>query len=350
MKIGKFNSKDNNFGLLRFVAASLVIFSHSFNLLDKAELEPFVQLSVFTNIGGVAVLIFFIISGFLLARSWKMNPNVLQFVKNRIIRIFPALLVCYILMIFVISPFLTTLPKSQYFQDSMTWDYAKNVFLFVVPFRFWLPGVFESNVTRIVNGALWTLPIEFFVYLLFVIIAYFGIFKYKYGILLILFLNVVAVLLHRRFGIADNVVILSMQLEHILFFGLSFLTGVTTYIYLSKIPEFSYKLAAVVLLSLVVSVRLQVTEIALIVCLPLIVVWFAFANFPSFVSRLNVLGDYSYGMYIWGWFIQQMIVVYLGTTISLVVNYVLCLLLSTSTGFVSWQIIEKRAMRYKKLK
>lgn len=349
MNSSKFDPKENNFGLLRFIAASLVIFSHSFYLLDKVELEPFVQLSVFTNIGGVAVLVFFIISGFLLARSWQQNPRVFQFVKNRIIRIFPALLACYFLMIFIFSPFLTSLSLDQYFKDPMTWDYAKNILLFVVPFRFWLPGVFETNVTRFVNGALWTLPIEFFIYMLFVFISYIGIFRYRYGILLTLSLIAVTVVLQRRFGILNNVVILSMQLEHILFFGLSFFIGVSLYTYLSKIPKFTYKLAGIVLFIFVASIRLELTEIAVLVCLPLLIVWFAFAKFPSLVSRLNLLGDYSYGMYIWGWFIQQIIVLFAGKNIPLTANYILCLSLATSAGYLSWNLIEEKALRFKRL-
>lgn len=62
----------NNFDFLRFFLAALVIFSHSFPLLDGSkEWEPLYR---FTGrqveAGAVAVDGFFIISGFLIAQSW----------------------------------------------------------------------------------------------------------------------------------------------------------------------------------------------------------------------------------------------------------------------------------------
>ncbi len=342
-----YDSKINNFGLIRFTAASLVIISHSYYLLGRGEEEPLVRLSYFTNMGGIAVLVFFIVSGFLLARSWSHKPNVFQFIKNRTLRIFPALTVCYLLMIFIISPLITTLSRSQYFSDPMVWDYAKNMFLYLVPFRFWLPGVFESNFTRFVNGALWTLPIEFFTYLVFAILAAAGIFRTKV-VLVAFWLGIALVLvLQDRFGIARDAIVLSMQLEHILFFGLSFLSGVLMYLYRNHVPASSVKTIAVCSLLIFCSILLHVTKPATVIVLPFLLVWFAFAKLPPVITRMNFLGDFSFGMYIWGWFIQQLIILYLGKNLSLYINIPLCLLLATGAGYISWNLIEKHALKFK---
>ena len=66
--------KDNNFNFIRFIAASLVIFSHSFPLLMGIDEDPLRKLTG-TSFGGLAVDIFFITSGFLICKSFLSKPG-----------------------------------------------------------------------------------------------------------------------------------------------------------------------------------------------------------------------------------------------------------------------------------
>ena len=76
----------NNFDFIRFIASSLVLFSHSFSLVLTVGREP---LNYFSegrlSSGRVAVIIFFILSGFLIASSWESRNNFAKFMTARIL-------------------------------------------------------------------------------------------------------------------------------------------------------------------------------------------------------------------------------------------------------------------------
>jgi peptidoglycan/LPS O-acetylase OafA/YrhL len=95
----------NNFDLLRLLAAILVIFAHSFDLLKRPE--PLTSI-VPAGWGYVGVLIFFSISGFLVSRSWVRDPQLISFAVKRALRIMPALVVALILSAVVLGPLVTT--------------------------------------------------------------------------------------------------------------------------------------------------------------------------------------------------------------------------------------------------
>jgi peptidoglycan/LPS O-acetylase OafA/YrhL len=79
--------RDNNFNLLRFIAATLVVFGHSYPLSGN----PVGELSVIgsLDITRIAVDIFFVISGFLVTGSLFARKNVIVFCQSRFLRIFP---------------------------------------------------------------------------------------------------------------------------------------------------------------------------------------------------------------------------------------------------------------------
>src|ERR1700723_1053671 len=98
--------KENNFDFLRLALAVLVIFSHSFPLGAGSEMhEP---LRVLTHgqmtFGAFAVDLFFVMSGFLIAGSAERSRSLRLFLKKRVERIYPAFLVCTVLMVLVVLP------------------------------------------------------------------------------------------------------------------------------------------------------------------------------------------------------------------------------------------------------
>jgi peptidoglycan/LPS O-acetylase OafA/YrhL len=107
------------------------------------------------------VLLFFFVSGYLIAGSWQADPRYLRFAEKRIRRIMPALLVVVFITVFLLGPLMTT--DAAYWSDPVTWRYLwRNGLL--LPFHA-LPGVFQGNPLPAVNGSLWTLPVEAFMYL-----------------------------------------------------------------------------------------------------------------------------------------------------------------------------------------
>ena len=105
------DSRINNLDIIRFIAATLVVFSHSYPLtLGNNGSEPF---AVFSNgqmtFGELAVSIFFVISGFLITQSYDRSKDLIYYMKARTLRIFPGLIFCVILTVFLLGPFFTRL-------------------------------------------------------------------------------------------------------------------------------------------------------------------------------------------------------------------------------------------------
>ena len=153
------NQKENNFNLVRLLAALLVLAGHSFVLTGRAA--PSFLGSAPHRLG---IILFFTAGGYLITESWKRDPDYRCYLVRRIFRIFPALVACIAVLTFLVGPILSVYSLGVYFADSSTWNYLKNIGLYV---SYTLPGVFSENpISTAVNGSLWSLPVEFFMYLL----------------------------------------------------------------------------------------------------------------------------------------------------------------------------------------
>lgn len=146
----------NNFDALRLVASLAVVAGHAW---------PLTGVSAAPRLGGHlvhhdAVYVFFAISGFLITTSWFRSPHPLRYLRNRALRIFPALVLVVIATVFVIGPLVTSSP--DYLGEPATWSYLGNIALVA---QYELPGVFQANPVTAVNGSLWTLGAEFACYL-----------------------------------------------------------------------------------------------------------------------------------------------------------------------------------------
>lgn len=156
----------NNFNVIRLVAAWLVLFSHSYHLVGQGGREPLMALTGGKmTLGTLAVGVFFVISGYLITASAYARPGLRPFLAARVRRIFPALALVVLLCALVLGPVMTTLAGAEYFAAPAVLTYvARNLTLWRLQYE--LPGVFAANpYGAAVNGSLWTLPIEFALYL-----------------------------------------------------------------------------------------------------------------------------------------------------------------------------------------
>ncbi len=160
---GSFHTRENNFDFLRFFAAALVLFAHCYPLVGRKMDEPLTVLTGYEKGGGIAVGIFFVISGYLITASYLNSRSPVSFLTKRALRILPALTVAVLLSAFVIGPMVTSWRLDNYLTSAKTWEYLKNILLIT---EYELPGVFNQNVyPDVVNGSLWTLPLEVMMYM-----------------------------------------------------------------------------------------------------------------------------------------------------------------------------------------
>ena len=114
---------------------------------------------------GFGVLIFFVLSGYLITGSFVRSGNLWRFFCSRALRIFPALILAVFFCAYCLGPLVTTLSVEEYLSSNQTWNYFKYNTLLYDGIRFRLPGVFEELPrSGGVNGSLWTLPIELLMY------------------------------------------------------------------------------------------------------------------------------------------------------------------------------------------
>jgi peptidoglycan/LPS O-acetylase OafA/YrhL len=168
-----FDHKANNFHAIRLLAALAVIYGHSYALTGSQGGDIFLRTVGFKFIGGVAVDIFFALSGFLISASLSRS-TVRHYITSRCLRIFPALTVALVICTFVLGPIVTT--EKFYFNNPQTWNYFfSNLLMTHTEYR--LPGVFEELRDNGVNGSLWSLPIEFRLYFIMLLISLTGLLR-----------------------------------------------------------------------------------------------------------------------------------------------------------------------------
>jgi peptidoglycan/LPS O-acetylase OafA/YrhL len=171
------SGRANNFNLLRFLAATLVIFSHSSALAWGINIEPVYKYAGHLETGGtLGVIVFFAISGYLIPQSFVTRSGDLKsFFTARILRIYPGLVAATFLSA-IFAGFATNTPWSQFLSDHVTRRFLLHNSL-GYPTEYFLPGAFASNPTAgVVNGSLWTLPVEMEMYLVVAVLGILGLF------------------------------------------------------------------------------------------------------------------------------------------------------------------------------
>ncbi len=146
----------NNMGMVRYFLALSVVISH-FNILTGADIPWFC--GSYTGVCG-----FFAVSGFLVYGGYLRRRNIKQYIQSRARRILPAYL--FTIVFFAIAfCFVSTLPVTEYFKSSQLYKYLIANICFANFVEPTLPGVFDNYAIPAVNGSLWTMKVEWFLYL-----------------------------------------------------------------------------------------------------------------------------------------------------------------------------------------
>ncbi len=340
------HGRDNNFNLIRFIAAALVILSHSYPLTGSAP-EPLGAVAGFT-FGHLAVDIFFITSGFLVTASLLKRSHLRSFVQSRVARIYPGLIVAVAFCAYVIGPLFTTLPLTEYLQSPVTHNFfVHNSLLVVKPIQYALPGVFEHlPVKNAVNGSLWTLPGEVLMYAMLAVLGLITLHIVKTQGLrrlqqLVTGIAIIATILY--LANHHTTFIQGAHLPHFVRFASMFFMGGLYYIYREKIPLSGYIFLPLLALVLYTSMTPGKLSFAVYsVALPYLILYIAYV--PGGILRtFNKLGDYSYGLYIYAFPIQQSLV-YLNPEISAPSLFLAAAPITLLLAVLSWHFVEKPSL------
>jgi len=339
-----FNSRDNSFHFLRFFAASLVIFDHSFPLYGHSRGYFDLPLRV---AGSLALPTFFIISGFLITKSWLDSPDLFSYLKKRCLRILPGLAAVTLFAVFIIGPMATTLGLKEYFTNSHTWSYLLTAAMLIMTS---LPGVFVHNTfSGAVNGSLWTLPYEFWMYLFIAGFGLIGMLSQQRRWLIFLFtlLVLVGTELFRRGILSSSIPFLHVYLaSHFTQLGGYFILGSLFYLYQEKIVLNGWFMV-MALAVFALPFKFESLELLHYLSLPYIVLYFAFAVNIKLFKNFGKYGDFSYGMYIYAFIVQQSLVHLFGKSINFLFFNFLTFTITFLLAFLSWNLIEKQAMKLK---
>ena len=292
------------FDLIRLGAALLVIFSHAFTTTGRHEPQPIQFGTLGVTWGHIGVAIFFVTSGFLVAESWRRQPQARRYLLKRVLRIWPAFLVVIALSVFVIGPLVTTASLRTYFTDYHSWAYLLHNAV-MSPIVFTLPGVFRHQPLSGVNGSFWTLPYEVLAYLGLLLLA---ITRMMRTWLLAILLVVGLVFYH--LVVANPIVHLHQQwnglwLQNGIRLGVWFLAGALAAQLRHRI--LGRHLSALAALAVAVFGIATHQAVVAIPALAFLVIYTGTLPCRP-AGLLHRLGDPSYGMYLYGFLIQQLLV------------------------------------------
>jgi len=330
-------SRDNNFDFLRFLAASLVLFSHSFVLYGVSG-EPFAAMSGFETFGGLAVATFFILSGFLISASYTKRPHLMQYIKNRVLRILPGCYVVIVLTVLFMGCFVTTLPFREYIMHQATRAYFGNFILY--PIHYNLPGVFAENpAPNSVNGSLWTLSVEFLMYAMIAVMGVTRILCSRIGGIIMLALSVTALIYYASIDRQDTAQWLIIKS---IFF---FLAGATIWHYREKL-RLNLWVFSILLLAVILSCKTTYGDYVFMVCLPYIVLFMGLHPVPV-LKDFGRYGDFSYGMYLYAYPIQQTYIYFFIEQNNFWLFVVVSWLATFCMAIFSWYMVERPCLRLK---
>jgi peptidoglycan/LPS O-acetylase OafA/YrhL len=327
------------FDYLRLILAVSVIAMHSVIICygQSVEIEfwqsgarPFIRM---------ILPMFFALSGFLVAGSLLRSRTILMFVGLRAIRIFPALFVEVTLSALILGPIFTTLGLWDYLSHPQFHAYFWNI---VGDVHFKLPGVFESNRNPgYVNGQLWTVPYELYCYLILATVAVAGAIRSRWIVPMGAVLLTMAYAIYKYFQTGSVPAQVTGPLVGVLLV-VCFLVGVAIYLYREELR-----------LDNVLGLTALFSSVGLIAFIPygdFIAPWpIAYATVyigllnPSKTFVING-ADYSYGLFLYGYPIQQALAATGPWAQSYYANVIAAVAVGTVFAFFSWRIVERPAL------
>ena len=299
----------NNFDGLRLIGAFLVIVSHQFLIVGAKEPKT---LGVSLGLAGVAL--FFGTSGYLVSASWTRDPNLIRFGIRRVLRLWPALA----LLVGVLTTYAWLYPWTT---SMARWQYpaAAGLFLRQLYFHDWDWSFFQSNPAGELDASLWTIPYEAGFYA-------------ALGLASLVFRKHVKWLV--LLALLGSVVLLGSEG----WLSACFLVGMSAF-HFKKWP-------LLVLLAAVVTASFGFYGRAILILISGAAVLIGSRSWPV-MRRAGRYGDFSYGLYLWGWPVQQVAILLMGRDTPFLALLLSSIVYSAAVAWISWNLVERQALKLK---
>lgn len=335
------------FDSLRIFAAAAVVFSHSFLIAEGTEDNAPGQMLTGEIFGVYAVLIFFVLSGFLVTDSAIRTGDLKSFASKRLRRILPGYVVVNVVTMVVVAALFTTSGTWTFLRDPDAWatlgrvlSFQETSLYFTEQVSFYPPMSQEAAyLGGVANGVLWTIRLELSLYVLV-------------GVLLVaetlrrnpvVIIAVLSVVFAFAYGMQVN-----DYLQQLPFVMPSFMAGMLLRMmgHTHRADGWVAAGSGLILVALALEmpgwVAVEVVLFPIFAAYPLL--WIGQKELPGF-AHVRRWGDPSYGMYLWGWPIQQVVRHWMGAGHSGWEMAAVCLPLVVLAGYLSWHLVERPFLR-----
>jgi peptidoglycan/LPS O-acetylase OafA/YrhL len=285
---------------------------------------------------------FFALSGFLVCGSIARTPNILRFLGLRALRLVPALTVEVFVCAILLGAVFTTMPIGEYIAHAEFRSYFLNI---LGDIHYLLPGVFRDNpFAEAVNVSLWTVPYELECYLALTVLAITGVISRPRLLVAAIAIAHVAILGRDIVRGAADLPMDGALPGRVLI--LCFLVGVAFFMYRDRITLKPIWITAALVLSFVM---LNLPYAPYFVALPVCYATVGLGMINVKKNPIIASGDYSYGIYLYAFPIQQTVAHLFPLLREWYVNILFSLPATCILAFFSWHLVEKRALKFRHL-
>jgi peptidoglycan/LPS O-acetylase OafA/YrhL len=332
----------NNFNAVRLFLAVLVIVSHAFPLSYGGEgREPLIRITAGQDsLGGMAVNLFFLISGMLITASWLRSKSMQNYLFKRILRIYPGFLVANAVSVVIAVAFS---PAFRHTVASRAWVYGFfHDLVFLGSLNMIQPNAFAANpLPSAINGSLWTISIEFGCYLLVAILGLFCLFKRRKLILLfalgVWLFYVAKVFFGRESWLSES--------RYLSFF----LAGMLCWLFRDKIIRvLSVPVGVACAGALLLSSRFPPSWSVIFPVIGSYMILSIGTGRRWRFTRWTEKTDLSYGIYLYAFPVQQVIASFPSLRYA-VFNFLIALPVTAGLAWLSWHFVEEPFLRMKNL-
>lgn len=327
-----------NFDAIRLVAASLVILSHSWMIAYAEDKTEPVNMLTGRILGTYCVSTFFIVSGMLVTESAVSRPGAVGFLWRRALRIVPGFVVCLAISFLTVAFLFSTVPPLTFLRTNLSSIVQHFLFL---DGSGWLAHVqlYDVNAAHTeqeINGSVWTLQFEFICYIW---LANFIAARWLNPAILI---GIVAAFTYIL--ASDNYGDFTTNLANAF---PPFCSGVFAW-YLSRMHKPRATIMAACVAAMALSIPLHILPYTFPILAAYVVLYLG-VSAPFNVHFPKWIGDMSYGVYLWGWPVQQLVRRWQGPGSTALENAAASLPIALAMGYLSWHLLERQALKMKRL-